>query len=363
MSFDDVVNQSLAKKILKGALQKDKLAHAYLFYGEPGVGKWALGLELAKAVNCEKGSLDPCDSCLSCQKITKLIHPDVRMIFPVPSVNTSEERERLKTEKIKNPYTLVKFNRVASIPVDEIREMQKALNLKPYEGEKRVVIISEVEKLSYSASNSLLKTLEEPPPESLLILTTSNLNALLPTVISRCQLLRFNRVPDEELERELNKRFQLEGKLSSYYAKISKGSLGQAIGLAKGETKEIRNLGVEFLELMRKEKPLDVVDFVDSTTRVYGRESIVELFEFIMSFLRDVYILMELKEKKELINSDLSAQIDEFAKNFESIFKVEQGIELSEKTKRDCQSNVNLRLALLSFYIKLKQILRRSVKS
>jgi DNA polymerase-3 subunit delta' len=363
MSFDDVVNQSLVKKTLKGALQKDKLAHAYLFYGEPGVGKWALALELAKAVNCEKGNLKPCDSCLSCQKITKLIHPDVRMIFPVPSVNTSEERERFKTEKIEDPYTSVKFNRVPSIPVDEIREMQKTLNLKPYEGKKRVIIISEIEKLSYSASNSLLKTLEEPPPESLLILTTSNPNALLPTVISRCQLLRLNRISVPELEAELKKHSQLDSKLASYYARISKGSLGQAISLAKGETKEIRNLGVEFLDLIRKEKPLEVVDFVDSTAKVYGRESIVELFEFIISFLRDVYILMELKEKKELINSDLSAQINEFTKDFENIFKVEEGIELSEKTKRDCQSNVNLKLALLSFYIRLKQILRRSVKS
>lgn len=363
MSFDDVLNQALAKKILKGALEKDKLAHAYLFYGEPGVGKWALGLELAKAVNCERNDFEPCDSCPSCEKISKLIHPDVKMIFPVPSVNTSEERERFKTEKFEDPYTVVKFIRVPNIPVDEIREMQKRLNLKPYEGKKRVVIISEVEKLSYSASNSLLKTLEEPPPESLLILTTSNLSALLPTVISRCQLLRLNRIPKPELETELKKRFKLDPKFASYYAKISKGSLGQAISLAKGETKEIRNLGVEFLELIAKNKPLDVVDFVESTIKACGRESIVELFEFILSFLRDVYIIMELKEKKELINSDLSTQIDQLAKNFKDIGRVEEGIELSEKIKRDCQSNVNLKLALLSFYIRLRQILRRSVKS
>ncbi len=362
MSFKNIINQSLAKKILKGAIEKDKLAHAYLFYGEPGVGKWALGLELAKAVNCEKRNLDPCGNCLSCAKISKLIHPDVKMIFPVPSSNSSEERERFKAEKIDDPYTMVKFDRVASIPVEEIREMQKSLNLKPYEGEMRVIIISEIEKLSYSASNSLLKTLEEPPPNSLLILTTANLNALLPTVISRCQLLRLSRIPNPEIEAELNKRFELDPKSASYYARISRGSLGQAISLAKGEIKEIRNLGMEFLELIRKEKPLAVVDFVDDTTKVYGRDSIVELFEFIISFLRDVYLLMELKQEKELINSDLSAQIDEFAKNLKDTGRVEEGIELSEKIKRDCQSNVNLRLALLSFYIKLKQILRRSVR-
>ncbi len=362
MSFDNVVDQALAKKILKGALKKDKLAHAYLFYGEPGVGKWALGLELTKAVNCEKGDSDPCDSCSSCIKISKFIHPDVKIIFPVPSANTSEEAQRFKAEKIENPYTIVKFSRVANIPVDHIRQMQKSLNLKPYEGKRRAVIIPDVEKLSYSAANSLLKTLEEPPPNSLLILTTCNLNALLPTVISRCQLLRFNRIPDEEIERELKRRFQLDPQSASYHARISKGSLGQAISLAKGETKEIRNLGIEFLRLITKEKILDVVDFVDGAIKTYGRESIVELFEFITSLMRDVYILMELQEKKELINSDLSDQIDQLAENFEDRSMVEQGIELSEKTKRDSQSNVNLRLALLSFSIKLRHILRRSVK-
>jgi DNA polymerase-3 subunit delta' len=362
MSLNSVVNQNLAKKILKGALKKDKLAHAYLFYGEPGVGKWALGLELAKSVNCEKQGFEPCDKCLSCKKISKLIHPDVKMIFPVPSTNTSQEMERFKSEKIEDPYTIVKFNKVANIPVDDIREMQKTLNLKPYEGKKRVIIISEIEKLSYSASNSLLKTLEEPPPNSLLILTTTNLNALLPTITSRCQLLRFNRIPEPDLEAELKKRFQLDPKLASYYAKISKGSLGQAISLAKGETKEIRNLGIEFLNLITKEKPLDVVDFADGATKAFGRESIVELFEFVISYLRDTYVVMELKDKKELINSDLSDQIDEFVRNFKDLSQVEEGIELSERIKRDCQSNVNLRLALLSYYIKLKQILKRSVK-
>ncbi|MGB2698441.1 MAG: DNA polymerase III subunit [Candidatus Zixiibacteriota bacterium] len=363
MSFDNVVNQSLVKKILKGTLKKDKLAHAYIFYGEPGVGKWALGLELAKAVNCERDSFDPCNSCNSCEKISRFIHPDVKMIFPIPSTNTTEERERFKTEKSEDPYTIVKFNRVANIPVDDIREMQKGLNLKPYEGKKRVVIISDVEKLSYSASNSLLKTLEEPPPNSLLILTTSNLNALLPTVISRCQLLRFQRIPNNQLEAELKKRLQLDSESVSYYVKISRGSLGQAISLAKGETKEIRNLGMEFLHLIRKDEPLDIVEFVESAVKVYGRESMVELFEFIISFLRDVYITIELKERKELINSDFEVQIDNLSKDFKDTDRVEEGIKLSEKIKRDCQSNVNLRLALLSFYIKLRQILKRRVRA
>ena len=362
MSFDNVVNQALAKKILKGALKKDKLAHAYLFYGEPGVGKWALGLELAKAVNCEKSDSESCGSCSSCIKISKFIHPDVKMIFPVPSANTLEEMERFKMEKTENPYTIVKFSRVASIPVDHIREMQKTLNLKPFEGKRRVVIISDIEKLSYSAANSLLKTLEEPPPNSLLILTTSNLNTLLPTVISRCQLLRFNRIPDQEIEGELKERLRLDSKSASYCARISKGSLGQAISLAKGETKEIRNLGIEFLCLITKQKVVDVVDFVDGAAKAYGRESIVELFEFITSLMRDVYVLMELKGQEELINSDLSSQIDQLAENFEDLSVVEKGIELSERIKRDCQSNVNLRLALLSFSIKLRHILRRSVK-
>ncbi|MCK4384794.1 MAG: AAA family ATPase, partial [candidate division Zixibacteria bacterium] len=204
MSFANVLNQEIPKKILSGALKKDMLASAYLFYGEVGTGKWALALELAKAINCENDENQGCDNCLSCRKIDKLIHPDVKVIFPVPfsSAKTQaqldkrqEEMERFKKEKIKDPYTIVKFEKNVNIPVDQIREMQRQLCLKPFEGKRKVVIIAEVENMHPASANSLLKTLEEPPPDSNLILTTTDINQLLPTVVSRCQQIRFGKIP------------------------------------------------------------------------------------------------------------------------------------------------------------------------
>jgi DNA polymerase-3 subunit delta' len=138
MSLANVLNQEFPKRILRGALGKQRLASSYLFHGEAGTGKWALALEMAKAINCEKEGkpariepFEPCDRCTSCRKIDKLIHPDVKMIFPVPKVKIQEETERFRREKIKDPYALVKFDKNANIPVDQIREMQKDLSLDP----------------------------------------------------------------------------------------------------------------------------------------------------------------------------------------------------------------------------------------
>jgi DNA polymerase-3 subunit delta' len=357
MSFVDVLNQEIPKRILSGALKKDMLASAYLFYGEVGTGKWALALEVAKAINCEDDKNKPCDECLSCRKIDKLIHPDVKTIFPVPSVKTEEEKERFKREKIKDPYAIVKFEKNVNIPVDEIREMQNNLYLKPFEGKKKVVIITEVENMHPSSANSLLKTLEEPPKDSHLILTTTDINRLLPTVVSRCQQIRFSKIPSLLIEKRLNERYQIPSDKASFYAKISNGSLGKALDYIQGEKENIRNDAILLLETSGESNTGKIIDKVDEFLNSWNKNSILEMFEFLISLFRDIYLTLEASNKEQLLNYDIAFEVVKLSERFKRQNKVEEALKLIDQIRIDCKTkNANLKLALLTLCLKLRDL-------
>jgi DNA polymerase-3 subunit delta' len=372
MSFANVLNQEIPKKILSGALRKNMLASAYLFYGEAGIGKWALAMELAKAINCENLEIPPkagnenqarilcleaCDNCLCCRKIDKLIHPDVKMIFPVPSVKTQEETERFKKEKIKDPYTIVKFEKNVNIPVDQIRQMQRELYLKPFEGKRKVVIIAEVENMHPSSANSLLKTLEEPPPDSNLILTTTDINRLLPTVVSRCQQIRFGKIPSPLIEKRLKERYQIPQEKASFYAKIANGSLGKTTEFIGGEKVNIRQDAIGLLETSVERNTAKIIDKVDDLQNKWNKNSILEMFEFLVSLFRDIYLTLETSGKEKLLNYDIASEVVKLTEKFNRQNKVEEALKVIDQIRMDCKTrNVNLKLALLTLCFELRDL-------
>lgn len=366
IDFENIVDQELVKKILSGALKKDKLAHAYLFYGEEGVGKWAMGLELAKAVNCENKKMKPCQKCIICKKISRLIHPDVRLIFPLPPLEGKSESQKeaekqklirnLKKIKTSDTYATLRFFKKTTISVDEIREMKNHLNLKPNEGKKKVVIIKDIENLSYAGANSMLKVLEEPPGDSLLILTTKSVDRLLPTIVSRCQLLKFSLIPKDLIKSELEKRLKLSSKKASFIANISKGSLGKAIYLAQKEGPLAQKKAKDFLKLCFENDFSETIDFVEKVSKEYTREEVLELIDGCILVFKDLSSISfgcffsEAEKKEKLKDKDLEL-LRTFFKSFSQIVI---GIREAEKTKRAIEQNVGVDLALLTFLIKLK---------
>ncbi len=365
MSFTNVVNQEIPKRILSGALKKDMLASAYLFYGEAGTGKWALALELAKAINCESNENQGCDNCLSCKKIEKLIHPDVKTIFAVPfaSPRTQAERdrrqeaiERFRKEKTKEPYAIVKFEKKVNIPVDQIRQMQRELSLKPFEGKRKVVVITEVENMHPSSANSLLKTLEEPAPDSHLILTTTDINRLLPTVVSRCQQIRFGKIPSGLIEKRLKQGTQIDEKKASFYAKISNGSLGRAL-LIQGEKEYMRRDAIDMVEICVLGNTSEIIDKVGELLNKRDRNSILEMFEFLFSLFRDVYLTKETSGKELVLNYDMASEVVKLSEKFKRQNKVEEALKVIDHIRKDCKTrNANLKLALLTLCLELRDL-------
>jgi DNA polymerase-3 subunit delta' len=179
---------TIHKKILtqlSSAFEKNKLAHAYLFYGKEGTGKEALALELAKLLNCRDERIKPCNTCISCTKINKLNHPDVKFVFPVPSKWKPEDIAKSMHAKSENIFAPLEYEGSANISIDKIRELKNETKYPPYEGNQKVYIISEADKMNRESANSFLKMLEEPPAYLTLILISSSKNAPLDTIRSR----------------------------------------------------------------------------------------------------------------------------------------------------------------------------------
>ena len=165
MSFKQIVSQQNAIKLLKGTLERNRVPGAFLFIGEPFIGKTTTALEYAKALNCYKiNDYESCDNCISCKKIEKGIHPDFKKI--------SVDKD--------------------FITIENIRDIEEFLSLQTLEGKYKVVILKNAEKLNKSAANAFLKTLEEPPPNSILILTCENVDALPEPLVSRTFKVYFN---------------------------------------------------------------------------------------------------------------------------------------------------------------------------
>ena len=205
--WSGVIGHEWAIHMLQGALERGRLGHAYLFTGPAHIGKTVLARAFAQALNCENPEAAPCQECRPCRLIQNGGHPDVRLIDPQLSSSGFSE----------------------SIKIAQIRELQKELALSPYEGRYRVAILTRFETATIGAANALLKTLEEPPDRVKLILTAESPDVLLPTIVSRCQLLSLRPHPLEALESALITRRQADANLAHRLAHFSEGRAGLAL--------------------------------------------------------------------------------------------------------------------------------------
>jgi len=195
-------------RALETVIRLERLSHAYMLVGHPHVGKSTLALDLARAVNCLDPQERPCGQCQQCLRISASQHADVRVI----GLRQQEESPSRK-----------------EIGIDTVREVQHQASLKPYEGRYRVFIFDGAEHLSEEAANALLKTLEEPPPQVLMILLTSLEESLLPTIRSRCQRLELRSLPKEEVIWELVHSHNVPQQEAEELARLSRGCLGWAL--------------------------------------------------------------------------------------------------------------------------------------
>ncbi|MBN1823756.1 MAG: hypothetical protein JW803_05500 [Endomicrobiales bacterium] len=232
MTFRNILNQNKAKKILSGQLRSGRIAHAYLFLGRDGVGRKKTAIELAKSLNCSSNAdrktelSEGCDHCASCQKIERFNHPDVRLIdFAWQARLENKDVEKQKTIKI-----------------DTIRAVQRDVNLKPIEGRWKIYIIDPAEKITLDAANCLLKTLEEPPEWTVIVLLATSRENLPLTVLSRTQIVNFNPLGEDEVAGYLIRTSGAGDSRSREIAKACEGSLSAALAMTDEDDTVITNL-------------------------------------------------------------------------------------------------------------------------
>ncbi len=189
-------------EIFHKALSQQQMGHAYLLYGYEGIGKEAYAIELASHMLCEKGPLQKCGTCPSCRQMAKLWHPDFHYIFPVPSKSKVKTEDIVKAveSKAQNPFSRISFNeKNGFIGIEAVRELKNALYKHPQQGKIKIALIQDIDSMRVEAANALLKILEEPPPYVYFILVTSKISKLLPTILSRCQLIHFDKPASDNI--------------------------------------------------------------------------------------------------------------------------------------------------------------------
>jgi len=318
MSFTEVLGHSKPIEFLKRAIKKDMLAHSYLFWGNEGIGKKWVALQFAKTLNCLQGGPeqgDACDQCISCKKINDGLHPDVIVLEP--------ENQTLK--------------------VDQVRQMQRDLAYRPYEGRRRVCILAASDRMAPNMSNVLLKTLEEPPLHTVIILLANNTRLLLPTILSRCRPIHFNPLPIPLVSQWLMKQRGLDEREAHLLASLSEGSPGKAVEIQE----EIRHIPRE--ELLKEWVGLKALPFEKMEGWIESlplhRENLLLIIEVAKTLLRDLIMVKTLKEGSKLIHSDLLQEMEMIAQAW-SLSSLLNRIEALHQTMLAIRSNANMPLAL-----------------
>ncbi|MEW6442116.1 MAG: DNA polymerase III subunit delta' [bacterium] len=294
MPFQEVFGQDRVLRILRKALEKDSLPHAYLFYGPDGVGRFKVALSLAKALLCGNLARDFCGTCPSCRRVQSEEHPDVLILRP--------QSRKGEKDWVVDPE-------MGEIRIDQVRELRHWTSVGSFQGAWRVAILEGADKMNAAAANALLKTLEEPPPKALLILVSPTRTQLLPTIVSRCQAVHFPPITRKELEAALADRLKGPPGDVTVLAGLADGSIGRALALDREWVFEGRRHWIE--RLCRLLQPGSGASFRDLAEDLAGFPRLLGVLELYQTWFRDLLVLGATGEADRLLNRDLLSMMEQ----------------------------------------------------
>ncbi|MHB1414488.1 MAG: DNA polymerase III subunit delta' [Chloroflexota bacterium] len=334
-----------ATEALSRSLRAGRLAHAYLITGVARVGKSTLALRLAQALNCDSTS-PPCGQCRSCRRIERGLHVDTRIIQLEADNGAAEGEEKGRARGGEK-----------NIGIGQVRALQREVALAPQEGRWRTYVILNAENLSLDAGNSLLKVLEEPPPHVVLILTATDANMLLPTIVSRCQTVKLQPVAAPAIAEHLRERHKLDAERAQLLARLSGGRIGWAIEAAENEAAL-----TERDEALARLVPLieaSVAERMASAGQMateFGRErgSINLALELWLTWWRDV-LLVQAGAEELVANHDRLAVLRRQAQKC-PVARTHTYLRHIEAARAQLDQNVNPRLALEALLLNIPSV-------
>ncbi len=313
MAFDSVLGHDRIKALFARALGEGRMRSALLFTGPEGVGKKHLALLIARALVCQRGGGEPCDACPACGRAARGLHPDLLLLAPEGN----------------------------SLKIDQVRDVVREIQGRPFEARSRAFVVDDAHLMTEQASNALLKSLEEPPPTSHVILVTASPQALLTTIRSRCQTVRFAALPNGTVEAFLRARDKMSDDVH-LRAQLSGGSLKTALDFEAGAYRGHRDAVLELLEALPGGSAAD---------RIAAAERLAEADEpevaltGLRSLLRDVVALRAGARGEDLLNADVAQRLARLASGRVGPRAVELA-EAAGETRAALRANGNRLLAL-----------------
>src|SRR5689334_9166572 len=337
----NILGHDWAVEMLHQHAARGEFRHAYLFAGPPGLGRRTLALRFAQALNCPTTNAAgiPCGECRNCKQIEAMQYTDLSIIEPT-------------IKDPNNPRELIPAPN-GEIRIQQIRELQKTINLKPYQSRHRILIFLRFDQASVEASNALLKTLEEAPSYAILILTAENPEQLLPTIISRCEVLRLRPLKIEEVQNALKKR-GLETSQAKLIAHISGGRFGYALRLIDNEALlEKREERLNDLQSLISASRVEKFAYADKLSK--DKESMRQAVLIWLSYWRDV-MLRSAQAETPLVNVDRNVEIEDLAGRLD-LSTARRAASALEDVLEKMERNVNSRLLAEVLLLDLPKVL------
>ena len=359
MSWISVIGQQRVSDALRRTISTERVAHAWLFYGPEGVGKRAAAIAYGKALLCEQGGEEACGACSSCGRVDRMVHPDLHILMPYPSdADPADIAERIRLIG-QNPYAAVDFvrrpslddptrssNKQALYTVARVQEeMCRAMSFQPVEGRYKVAVVSDAEHLRTDAANMFLKMLEEPPPKTVFILTTSRADRILATIVSRCRRLRFDPLTPEAIEQALIGKEGVAPELAATLARMADGSYTAGLDLAQNEDlRALRELVLDFSRAAYSRNVGKIAEIVERTAR-FGRDQVGHVLELLLRWIRDLMLYRAMGEVAPLVNVDQAEAIAGFTERLPRA-DIEAMASVVEEAIVLVRSNVHVALTL-----------------
>ena len=325
--FSGIIGHADVVAHMQNAIRTGKVSHAYILSGENGSGKRLLSGIFAMTLQCEEQGADPCGACTSCRKALSGNHPDI---------------------------IYVTHEKAGSVSVDEIREqVVNDVAIRPYESRYKIYIIDDASKMTPQAQNALLKTLEEPPSYAVIMLLAENPDALLPTIHSRCVMLRLGPVSDTEIRDYLMHQMHIPDYQAEIEASFAQGNIGRAKMIA--QSSEFLEMTENAIRQLKRSKEMEVHEMVDAIRGLSGeKQNVRDYLDIYTMWFRDVLLYKATKEVDDLIFKEEISAIRERASSssYEGLQKILDAIRQADDRLR---ANVNFDLTMELLYLTMKE--------
>ena len=375
MQFKEVIGHNKIKEKLIHTIKGNRVSHAQLFLGSEGSGNLALAIAYAQYVSCEnKQENDSCGVCPSCTKFQKLVHPDLHFVYPVSTSKTVKKDPvsddyiaQWRETIIENPYInhnkwyeiIDVENKQGIISKNESYEIIKKLNLKTFESEYKIMIIWLPEKMNASAASKLLKLIEEPPSKTLFLMVSENSEQILPTILSRTQLIKIPKIDSESMRNALCDRFGLSPEKANDIAHLANGNYFDAQNLISSTEEDNDNFDqfTQFMRLSYQRKVIEIINWVDEISRI-GREKQKSFLAYSLRLVRENFMLnINNKELVYLTKKEL-----EFSEKFSQFINQENVYQIYEelnKAHSDIEMNAYNKIVFLDLALKIIKLIKK----